>query len=358
MQKIALIIFIIVTLLGANSVESEIGINIGLNSTHNTGSNKFRNPMLGITYQNNNYIIMPRFDVEYVKVKNDKANSLLKASINGVYEIENSSLVTPYGVAGIGYERVQGGTEDVFDSRAFVQAGLGANFALVRDMKAQIESRYLQVLGDKNQNNEIIITAGLTIPLTYNASVVKKPRPVVIRRIKRVRPKRVIIPQTRIVYSNNNECSIKISAPDLDRDGVEDRLDQCPATPCNFTVDRHGCPIRMTLKINFSTGSANITADTQYKVANFADFLLHNKGSMITIIGHTDSVGSASSNLALSRRRANSVRNALIHRGVSSARVYAEGRGESQPIASNKTDSGRAENRRIEAHLSYPKGRR
>ena len=346
------------TLVFANSVESEIGINIGLNSTQNEGSNTFKNPMLGISYQNNNYIIMPRIDVEYVNVKNDKASSLLKASVNGVYEIENSSLVTPYAVAGVGYEYVQGGSKDVFDSRAFVQAGLGIDFALVNDMKAQIESRYLQVLGDTNQDNELIVTAGVTFPLTYNEVKHQQKRPRrIVRRRPRVKPRPIVVPQTRIVYSSVNECSIKISAPDLDRDGVEDRIDQCPATPCNFTVDSYGCPIKMTLKIHFATGSARITSATRYKVSNFAQFLLQNKGSFITIKGHTDSVGSASYNLKLSQRRANAVMQALMQQGVSSARLQAKGRGEREPIASNKSASGRAKNRRIEAHLSYPKGR-
>ena len=62
--------------------------------------------------------------------------------------------------------------------------------------------------------------------------------------------------------------------------------------------------------------------------------------------------------MELSLARANSVRSALIARGVSVARLSAEGRGESQPIAPNSTVGGRAMNRRIEALLSYPKRRR
>ena len=87
-------------------------------------------------------------------------------------------------------------------------------------------------------------------------------------------------------------------------------------------------------------------------------FLLENKGSIVNIVGHTDSVGSASHNLALSHARANAVLQTLISRGVSAGRLRAFGRGESQPLTSNKTRFSRAMNRRIEAELIYPKGRR
>ena len=157
---------------------------------------------------------------------------------------------------------------------------------------------------------------------------------------------------------HDNTCSIKTDLPDLDRDGVENRIDQCPSTPCNFTVDDYGCPIRTTLKINFESNSAAITQDSLPKVEKFANFLLKSKGSHVKIFGHTDSLGSVKKNLDLSNRRAYAVKRALIVRGISSSRLYAEGRGESMPIASNATAEGRAINRRIEAEISYPRGRR
>ena len=168
----------------------------------------------------------------------------------------------------------------------------------------------------------------------------------------------MVRPTTKVFYVNNNECSIKIDAPDLDRDGVEDRLDQCPATPCNFSVDGYGCPIKTTLRVNFATGSDRMSQNSMVKVNRFANFLLSHKGSLVKIIGHTDSVGTASSNMNLSYRRANTVMRELIRRGVSAARLEAEGKGESMPIASNNTALGKAMNRRIEAILSYPKARK
>lgn len=339
------------TLLNAGSAESEIGINIGMNSTKNDTGATFENPSLGVTLQYNNYVIMPRFDLEYVKLQDEKANSLLKGSLNGLYEFETGTNITPYALAGAGYENVQGGTENEFESHPFIHAGGGLSIDLINEYKANIEGRFLQILGGENEENEAVLTAGIAIPLGSTPPIKRVSRPIV-----RPQPVRVVPP--RIVYLNNNECSVKTDLPDLDRDGVEDRRDQCPATPCNFTVDDYGCPVKTTLKINFESGSAYITDASKSRVDSFAKFLLKNRGSMVKIIGHTDSVGSAKSNLELSKRRANAVKQALLIRGVSAARLYAQGRGESRPIASNDTLSGRAMNRRIEAELSYPKGRR
>ena len=339
-----LAVFTAITLLNATSAESQIGINIGMNSTKNNTGASFKNPTVGINLQYNNYVIMPRFDLEYTKLKDEKASSLLKGSINGVYEMENNTNVTPYVLAGVGYENVQGGTEDYFESHPFIQGGGGLNIDLVEEYKAQVEGRFVQILGGENEENEAIIAAGIVIPLGNTVTRAKK-------EVQSVAP-----PRTNVVYVNNNECSIKTDLPDLDRDGVENRLDQCPATPCNFLVDRYGCPVKTTLKVNFESNSADIRHFSMSKIDKFASFLLKSKGSRVSIVGHTDSLGSIAKNLHLSEQRANAVVRALISRGVSPARLNAVGRGESSPVASNATLEGRAINRRIEAVLSYPKG--
>jgi len=355
-RKFFLYIVPMLTLVHATMPETEIGINMGVVSSKNSDGSKFENPTFGLSYQNNSYVISPRVDLEYVNLKREQANSLIKASVNGVYEYENRTNVSPYILAGIGYEKVNGETKDVIESHAFVQGGAGLRIDIKNGYKARVEGKFLQILGGKDENNEAMFTAGLSAPLNYRKPVVRKR---VIRPIKVIAPiKPIIIRERKIVYSNNNECSIKISAADFDRDGVEDRLDQCPNTPCNFSVDGYGCPIKATLEIHFASNSSTIRDYSMGKVEEFANFLLKNRGSVVTIIGHTDSVGSASLNKSLSYRRANSVVQALIAKGISPSRIHAEGKGESMPIASNKTEDGKAKNRRIEAILSYPKRRR
>ena len=72
-----------------------------------------------------------------------------------------------------------------------------------------------------------------------------------------------------------------------------------------------------------------------------------------SIVGHTDSTGSDKHNQTLSEKRAEKVKSMLVEDGVPADRLSASGKGESMPVASNKTKAGRAENRRIEVELSH-----
>jgi OOP family OmpA-OmpF porin len=72
---------------------------------------------------------------------------------------------------------------------------------------------------------------------------------------------------------------------------------------------------------------------------------------VIIAVGHTDSIGSDAYNQALSERRANAVKDYLVSKGIEKNRVYTEGKGEKQPIATNATAEGRAKNRRTEIEV-------
>ncbi len=81
------------------------------------------------------------------------------------------------------------------------------------------------------------------------------------------------------------------------------------------------------------------------------DALVASPGVQVEICGHTDYVGSELSNQKLSLRRAQAVKNWLVHRGTAADRMKAIGKGESKPVADNGTNAGRAENRRIEFYV-------
>lgn len=116
-------------------------------------------------------------------------------------------------------------------------------------------------------------------------------------------------------------------------------------------VERVGEGIKVTLKenmVNFGFDSSNLTSSAKTNLDKLAQVLKNNPDTNINIYGYTDSKGSDAYNLSLSERRANAVKSYLVAKGISSSRIFAMGRGENDPVASNDTEAGRAENRRVE----------
>lgn len=100
--------------------------------------------------------------------------------------------------------------------------------------------------------------------------------------------------------------------------------------------------------VNFDFDKANIRPDAVPILREAANILKENPTLNVSVEGHTDSVGSDAYNLKLSLRRANAVKQFLMKEGVAESRLTTRGLGESQPVASNDTDDGRAQNRRVE----------
>ena len=134
---------------------------------------------------------------------------------------------------------------------------------------------------------------------------------------------------------------------DSDHDGVVDRIDQCPNTPAGDKVDEVGCSFNLRLAVFFDNDSATIKPESYPDLDRAVSLMKRDDQVRGTIEGHTDSNGSDAYNLRLSQRRADAVRQYLIEHGIAASRIDAVGRGESQPIADNKTAEGRAQNRRV-----------
>lgn len=116
-------------------------------------------------------------------------------------------------------------------------------------------------------------------------------------------------------------------------------------------VERVGEGIKVTMKenmVNFGFDSADLTPAAKANLDKLAQVLKNNLDTNINIYGHTDSKGTDAYNLRLSERRAAAVKSYLISQGVSGSRMLTMGVGEKEPVASNDTDAGRAENRRVE----------
>lgn len=147
---------------------------------------------------------------------------------------------------------------------------------------------------------------------------------------------------------------------DSDGDGVYDDADDCPGTLEGLKVDASGCAVQsasgekqsVVLKgVTFLPGSATLTEDAKGVLDGAAAAFNGQKDLKAEIGGHTDAQGSDAANQRLSQRRADSVRQYLLGKGVEAERLTAVGYGEAQPIATNDTPAGRAENRRVEFKL-------
>ena len=139
---------------------------------------------------------------------------------------------------------------------------------------------------------------------------------------------------------------------DSDGDGVFDDKDRCPNTTPGVKVDAIGCFVEVTLKLSFDFDSAKLTADDMKQLdgalANLKNFPADVIASIkVHVAGHTDSRGRDAYNQALSERRAASVKDYLVAGGFPEAQIDTIGYGETQPVADNATDEGRAENRRV-----------
>ncbi|MBP2313578.1 OmpA family protein [Azospirillum soli] len=109
----------------------------------------------------------------------------------------------------------------------------------------------------------------------------------------------------------------------------------------------------MTLgDVLFATGSARLTAGAETRLDRLAQFMQQHPDRTLRVEGFTDNTGSSATNLRLSEERAMAVRDALAARGVNPGRIVVQGFGESQPVASNATEAGRQQNRRVDIVIS------
>ena len=193
----------------------------------------------------------------------------------------------------------------------------------------------------------------------------------------------------------NTQVGVQVDASgcplDSDGDGVPDNLDKCNNTPVGVKVDIHGCPLdsdgdgisdyldkcpdvpgiaankgcpevkievikifnQALQGIQFETGK-DIIKKTSFPILNkVVTVMKENPSYGLEINGHTDSQGSDATNLLLSQKRADAVKEYLVSKGVDSTRLVTKGHGESTPIADNATATGRSKNRRVEFKIYF-----
>ncbi len=149
--------------------------------------------------------------------------------------------------------------------------------------------------------------------------------------------------------------------PDTDGDGVNDEEDKCPTVA--GVKENAGCPVikeevakkvaKNAQNIFFTIGKSVLLKKSYKSLDEVADILKEDAALKLDIEGHTSSTGTDKINIPLSKSRAAAVYDYMIKKGIDASRLTSEGFGSSKPIADNKTEKGRALNRRVEMKLRY-----
>lgn len=211
---------------------------------------------------------------------------------------------------------------DDFDTvETTINIGGGVRWMLGDRLGVRLDARNIHSI-DENEN-DILVTAGLNF---YMGKVKADP--------------------------------VETAPLDSDGDGVTDDRDRCPGTPAGTRVDADGCPLPVAqvasikLKVNFAFDSDVVQEQYFSDLSELAEFLKRFDDLQVDVEGHTDSIGPEDYNQQLSQRRAKAVVDMLVNQyGIEASRLEPKGYGESQPVASNDTEEGRAENRRVMATL-------
>jgi len=228
-----------------------------------------------------------------------------------------------YALVGLGYEDVTNAQLENRDSM-FAQYGGGVKYWVTDNFALKAEVRH--AIKFQGGDNNMFYSLGFTIPFGAKSAPVAAAKP---------EPK---------------PAPVVVKAPvDSDGDGVYDDKDKCPNTPKGTVVDADGCPKIIRLHVQFDFDKSTVKPAFMPEIQKVADFMKQNPGYSVVLEGHTDSKGSDAYNMKLSDQRAKAVAKALESLGVSAAKVTTEAFGESKPVATNDTDAGRAENRRVDA---------
>ncbi|ANX04504.1 OmpA family protein [Immundisolibacter cernigliae] len=234
------------------------------------------------------------------------------ASIDGLFFFNRSPAFAPFAVlsAGVLQSDLSGVKKD---TAPVAEAGLGFMHDVDDDgAKLRVEARHrwdfadINIPGGNSTYNDWILMAGVTIPIGARPQSAPEPRPVVTM--------------------------------------AEPTPPPAPA-PVTETVVLKG--------VNFCFDCDTLSGEAQAILDGDAMAIVqHHPNATFEVAGHTDAVGSDAYNQSLSQRRAGSVSAYLVEKGVDASRMTAVGYGESQPVADNSTEAGRAENRRVELRIT------
>lgn len=355
MKKLAFSALLAGTLLGASDFNYEITPVAGYlwNSTSNETNPSAmggveNHAVYGVELQSNNLcdVIKPELSVLYGRDRvtgADEKTGVLTTMLNGVYEMDMDG-VTPFAKAGLGYEWYTNTHPTDFDGMV-LDAGLGLKADITKHIALKLEALYMYKMNRNgafdSSNGEVHNVAALA-GLTFNFD--EKAAPVVAAVAAPVVAAVAAPAPTPAPVVAPAPAPVVVPAPAP--------VEKCANAPKGFVLDDNCEPLKKSFNINFPFDSAKIIDTEAPKVTEFATFLKGSPAYKVNLVGYTDSVGKDAYNQKLSEKRAAAVKAELEKEGVAADRLASEGKGEADPVATNKTKEGRWLNRRVDAVLA------
>ncbi len=303
----------------------ENGVSTGMESSYAYG--------LQLQYNNIDFLIKPELTYIYspnIKLHQSDAtvNSHL-LMLNGVYDLEYTSLLTPFLKAGVGYQSVSQ-TEQVNADSFTIGAGAG----LKLNIKDQFAIKFETVVTwhDFNENN-ILVFGGLDYSFGNEdntpAAQYVAPEPVETNTVKHAAV--AVAPPVPVFISKED---LNLTKPQPTQQEVALR-------------DKNNHVTSLTLFVPYLFRGYTLDEDSKTILKGYAQEL-RGQSNRLTVIGHTDTKGRRAYNQELSVKRALIVKEFLVKQGVAAERITIEGRGESEPIADRNNPAAAKLNKRIE----------
>ena len=240
-------------------------------------------------------------------------------------------------------------TPDADDgSSFFANAGIGWRGAVTDTwgVRPRVELRFV---------HDEVADGSDAVVLGFKLEMPPKRQTVVERVVEVEKIVEVPVEVEKIVEKEVTRVVEPVAPADTDGDGVADGVDKCPGTLRGAKVDAEGCVVeeqKISLpNIEFESGKTVLAAGGKDKLEAVVEFLNNQGGVQVDVFGHTDAQGKDSYNQSLSEGRAKAVMEYLVSRGIAASRMTSKGFGVTQPISSNESAEGRAQNRRVELLL-------
>jgi len=286
------------------------------------------------------------------------------AGMNALYHFNPDGNFVPYVSAGFGIMYFDGDDFDV-DSDYMMNWGVGAKYFVGDDTALRADLRHVvdfhsdrewdRISGDDIDHN-YMATVGLFFQFGGPPLTPPAPADSDGDGIPDLRDKCPDTPPGVMVDAVG--CPPMEEAPppppkkvdgDDDGDGVLNSRDKCPGTEKGVMVDEDGCPLKFTIQIEFDFDKSEVRPEYRDELRKAAAFMNKYPQTQFLLAGHTDSMGTDEYNMGLSKRRAAAVKKYLVENfGIAAHLMTPRGYGESQPVATNDTEEGRQQNRRVE----------